>query len=152
MLSLSASMIAAVLVAAPVVDPEVNPSDRQATRRHCGLEGGEGARVTDRDCIACHEAGSHRTHPVDVDYGDARARRVSARSLPGDARSPLKDVASVTRSGLKLAGGKVTCLTCHDAGSGNHMHLVIPGAATDATSLCKTCHAVGDEDRPVARR
>jgi hypothetical protein len=65
-------------------------------------------------CRACHAF--TRCHPYDVDY----ARLASA------SRGALRTAEEVIRRGLFLPEGRMTCHTCHDAGSWWGQRLVIP--------------------------
>ncbi len=67
-------------------------------------------------------------HPVSVSYASAESR------FPGQ----FSPVASVIAAGLKLPGGNVECVSCHDVHNpenGRFLRLV-----NDKSSLCKTCH------------
>ncbi len=67
-------------------------------------------------------------HPVSVSYALAEGR------FPGQ----FTPIASVIAAGLKLPGGNVECVTCHDVHNpenGRFLRVV-----NDKSSLCKTCH------------
>jgi hypothetical protein len=137
---------------------------RDATTR-CALSGEGAATATAGDCIRCHGDDRHGSHPVDVDYAAAARRR------PAD-RSALRSLSELDRGGVRLDGGMVTCLSCHDARAGNELHLAIPtdlggsippgelpeirSSATRtatlqrATALCRLCHVVGEPPPRVA--
>ncbi|MBL8761548.1 MAG: hypothetical protein JNL50_09625, partial [Phycisphaerae bacterium] len=74
--------------------------------------------VTARSCIACHRFEQVHTHPTNV---------MATMPVPGS---------------LPLAGGLVTCLTCHDASSDHatsRKPVGIRGGA-DGPGLCVQCH------------
>jgi Cytochrome c7 and related cytochrome c len=79
-------------------------------------------------CLSCHDGtcasavSSERSHPVDRVYATGwLARRVDLRSIPDRE--------------LVLAGGLVTCATCHDGASGLRHRTAVPVAR-----LCQGCH------------
>ena len=71
-------------------------------------------RVSAQECMSCHAM--HATHPVEIDYEAARFK----------PESGLRAVAEVVRRGVFLPGGKVHCVTCHDARSRWAFHVAIP--------------------------
>lgn len=78
------------------------------------------------ECLACHaEAHGRGNHPVDVDYEQAAAR--SAGSL----REPRE----VVRAGVFLPGGRLHCLTCHDARSPWAARIALPPGATPVPAV-----------------
>jgi hypothetical protein len=121
-------------------------------------------RTTADDCMSCH--GMSQTHPVDLDYAAAAARR------PGFYRSREE----VVRRGVLLPGGQIKCVTCHDPQSPWKDKIALPpgaaampavdlarpetyerprsrtaadahlpaGSAVTPTPLCQSCHTYGD--------
>ena len=96
-------------------------------------------------CVSCHDGVSakearfgtaasrsvgfagdpRRDHPVGIAYGGrgkSDARLQSASLLPSEVRLP---------------GGKVSCVSCHNLYSSEPNHLVVP---IDGSKLCLTCH------------
>ena len=87
---------------------------RRARDAGCGLFAPEPHRIAASACVACHAG--HDAHPLDVDL-DARAARPGAN---------LRAAAEVVRRGVYLDGGRVTCLSCHDARSRWAARLALP--------------------------
>ena len=86
------------------------------------------ASVESRHCLACHNGSAgpavplHDSHPVDRAYADAwLQRRAGLRAIPA-----LEIV---------LAGGRVTCTSCHDGASSFPRKTALPQA-----TLCQGCH------------
>jgi hypothetical protein len=90
------------------------------------------------DCMFCHDGGIAKrvvncttkcdfrtSHVVDKDYPAATAENTFA---------PQEEVVA---QGLRLAKGKVVCVTCHDLRRNTAHHLVI---TMDNSALCRTCH------------
>lgn len=128
-----------------------------AAPRTCGLDAPGASALTAADCVRCHGDAQHGSHPVEVDYTSAFVHRRPTRTA-------LRHPADVASDGVRLDGGRLTCLTCHDPRYANDLHLAIPGdlgqppgipsaAGRDATvrraaALCRECHVV-DEPRPA---
>jgi hypothetical protein len=89
----------------------------------CRFFAPEAHRVATAECVACHQG--HDAHPVDVDL-DARALR---------AGSSLRPAAEVVRRGVYLDGGRITCLSCHDARSRWAARLALPPGARVRTAV-----------------
>ena len=118
------SSVAVVALAATTVDHhgmEVDGDDHQA-------------------CVECHDdiiaqtdvpggtGGSHgnlSSHPVDTAYP------------PPLEIELFNSASSIEEKGLRLAGGKITCLSCHDLHNSGPKHLVISNVGS---KLCLTCH------------
>jgi hypothetical protein len=69
-------------------------------------------------CLTCHPFTS--CHPYDVDYA----------RLASGSRGSLREAEEAVRRGLFLPGGRMTCHTCHDAGSWWGQRIVIPPGST----------------------
>ncbi|MFQ5494589.1 MAG: hypothetical protein ACE5EX_04335 [Phycisphaerae bacterium] len=68
-----------------------------------------------------------RDHPVDVRYADAMRHNTEARLRPPASLPPQ----------IRLANGKVTCLSCHDLYNLEPHQLSV---SMEGSSLCLTCH------------
>lgn len=99
-----------------------------------------------RQCLSCHDgvtAGEHmngasasgmsfrggpgRAHPVGVPYNEQRSRKRSVRLRPK----------SLLPTGVRLPGGAVSCVSCHDLFGKRPSLLAVP---IEASRLCLTCH------------
>lgn len=102
----------------------------------CALPRVDRARTSSQACMACHDGtagagiafemrpgGNGMSHPVEVDYAAAFARR------PGEYVPP-----GAIRADVPLVDGKVSCTSCHDAASPH------PKRAVDPVRLCHACH------------
>ncbi|HET9595413.1 MAG TPA: hypothetical protein VFP65_07520, partial [Anaeromyxobacteraceae bacterium] len=89
----------------------------------CRLFTRDAHRAATAECVGCHVR--HDAHPVDVDL-DGRAAR---------AGSSLRSAAEVVRRGVYLDGGRVTCLSCHDARSRWAAYLALPPGARVRTAV-----------------
>lgn len=114
----------------------------------CALGRVNRAQADSRTCLGCHDGTSaagvayqrpqdvgrsnlsamHTSHPVDVDYQLAVARR------PG-----MLHPAGGLPEGLALPQGKVSCVTCHD-GASRERHRV--SVSMSRSRLCAACHDV----------
>jgi predicted CXXCH cytochrome family protein len=80
--------------------------------------------ITD-ECLRCHNSQppalrtSQEDHPVNITY------------------SPQAGYRQVTDPRIVLAGGKITCITCHDPYQTTHARLVMPN---NNSQLCLSCH------------
>jgi hypothetical protein len=130
---------------------------------NCSLFQPGADRVPASECMSCH--GLHQTHPVEIDYAAAAARR------PEFYRS----LAEATRVGLFIPDGQVKCVTCHDPNSPWKYKIALPpgakpspaveamtveqlsmpkkrlaavtpppGSAVTPTPLCMGCHLYGN--------
>ena len=101
-----------------LAEPKASERDwTSAAAEGCALFGADASRLDSRSCSGCHRMVDHG-HPVESDYEQARFRSPSGRDL-----RPVQEVA---KRGVRLVGGKVTCVTCHDAASRFGSHLAIP--------------------------
>jgi hypothetical protein len=124
----------------------------------CALQRGGSDLLPSRECLRCHRP-SGPTHPFDVDYERARARRPHRLRPAGEA----------TARGAFLPDGEVRCVTCHSAASPWKHHVALPpgartmglvpfrergvrrpsdsplpGDAVEPTPLCIACHTAAD--------
>ncbi|WP_456403203.1 cytochrome c3 family protein [Hydrogenimonas sp.] len=103
-----------------------HPVDPNCKACHIGLFGGPGGTYPGRAWRIGPDL--RDDHPVSVSYASAEGR------FPGQ----FSPVASVLAAGLKLPGGNVECVSCHDVhdpGNGRFLRL-----SNDRSSLCKKCH------------
>lgn len=114
----------------------------------CAGYAGGGLDTESRRCLGCHDgvnasdavnhggvAGSSvgwldrlRQHPVGVDYRAVRHRKSGAALRPK----------SVLPHRVRLPGGKLSCVSCHDLYAAEPKLLSVPA---DESRLCLTCHA-----------
>lgn len=102
----------------------------------CELRRADRARTPAQSCLACHDgtagaavgfaaqgSGHGLSHPVEVDYLAAFARRPGRYVPPG-----------AIRADVPLVDGRVSCTSCHDSASPH------PKRAVDPVTLCHACH------------
>ncbi len=95
--------------------------------------------VAPSTCLGCHPLRS--CHPVDLDYQPAAGR----------SRGALRPEAEVVRSGVLLPGGRVTCHSCHDAGSAWAHKLALPPGSTARGAVDpRDSRTYGPGSRPIA--
>ena len=121
-----------------------------SSERICELRNTVRDQVDSARCLACHDGSlapavhanipaqsfenlseaapsSDASHPVEIDYEAARARRPAALT-PASDLSPA----------LVLTRGKLTCGTCHDGRSTLPAHVAVTLAGS---RICTSCHA-----------
>ena len=108
----------------------------RAAETGCALAESSAAPST---CLGCHP---HRScHPVDLDYGPLAGRSLGA----------LRSEAEVVRRGVLLPGGRVTCHSCHDAGSPwAHKLAFPPGSTVTGAVVPRDSSTYGPRRLPVA--
>jgi predicted CXXCH cytochrome family protein len=127
---------------------------RAMGRAHVRFDADRGERATgnldgaSRRCLGCHDGlsasetphgtGSQaafdmsnpaRNHPVGIPYGRGGVR---GRTMP--LRSP-----QLLPDRIRLPGGRVSCVSCHDLYSQTPKRLAM---SNDGSRLCMTCHAM----------
>lgn len=121
-----------------------------SSARVCELGRVDRAHVDSSKCLSCHDGSvaplvhasipsasfetlsapagqAQGSHPVEVDYFAASARRPAL----------FKAVGALPQ-GLVLSDGKVTCGTCHDIRSGREHYVAV---SMDHSAMCTSCHA-----------
>ena len=113
--------------------------------RHAGVPDAES-----RKCLACHDGVSasdrssttplnrglgslgdkSRNHPVGVEYPEHPTPGAAVRLRP----------ASSLPARVRLPGGRVSCVSCHDLYSAGRHRLSVP---VEESTLCFTCHDMG---------
>ena len=91
-------------------------------------------------CVACHDGllatpiklstktGNYLcTHPVNRDYPPA---------TKADDYLPVEEL---TKAGIKLLKGQVSCISCHNLKNPEKPHLAVP---LDKSNLCFNCHKI----------
>lgn len=101
------------------------PAPPQPAPERCLLFQPQADRVPSADCVACHEAARgalavHASHPIGVEYGAAQGKRRG-----GDLRAAEE----VAARGVRLPGGKVECVSCHDGSSPWAGRIALPRGA-----------------------
>jgi predicted CXXCH cytochrome family protein len=110
-----------------------------AAGRHadvCELRGADRSRTPSVRCMGCHDGsagasidyrmvpdGTGMSHPVEVDYGAAHARRPDRFAPPE----------TLPRE-VPLVGGRIACTSCHDGSSPD------PKRVARVADLCLACH------------
>ncbi len=112
---------------APAIPPA---SPTVAAAPPCSLESGVERTAPSSGCLACHTSLSgnfdHGGHRVDVPY-EPYGKELRAK--------PEERGVNVV-----LPGGRITCLTCHDARSKLPDHLAATTAGRVDQRLCTACH------------
>lgn len=88
------------------------------------------------DCLSCHDgsaAGSIRSCSVKCDFSSSHS--ILKPYPPAQSRGSYAPLAEVKRRGIRIRGGKVTCISCHNLNNPASGHLVIESA-----KLCQACH------------
>jgi predicted CXXCH cytochrome family protein len=146
-IAIAALPAAALLLTASPARPEMWTDD-QLTRETspCALLRVSRQQATSRSCISCHDgttgsgvsyvlprepgaprlSAMHGSHPIEVDYAVAQARRPRAM-VP----------AAMLPESLVLPEGKVGCVTCHDGASSERHYTAI---SMSKSKLCSSCH------------
>lgn len=90
------------------------------------------------DCLFCHDGGIAKRVINCTTECNYRSAHVISTPYPGPERGqefvPRDEVVA---RGLRLPGGKVVCVTCHDLGNNTPDHLVV---TMDGSALCRACH------------
>ena len=88
---------------------------------------GEKVNVNDIGaCLQCHEDMGDHSHPVMIPYP------------PKNKKKEYPPVSEVTKAGIKLQDGKITCITCHDLNNPEPYHPLQGMIGT--SKLCLACH------------
>jgi len=145
--AIAALQAAALLLTASPARSELWTDDQLARETSvCALGRLDRTQATSRTCLSCHDgttgsgvsytlaraeptvplSGMHSSHPIEVTYGAAQARR--PRTLVPEALLP---------AALVLPEGKVACVTCHDGASNERHHTSI---SMSRSKLCSSCH------------
>lgn len=145
--AIAALPAAALLLTASPARAELWTDDQLARETSvCALGRLDRAQSPSRTCLSCHDgttgtgvsytvartgqaaplSGMHASHPIEVTYGAAQARR--PRTLVPEALLP---------AALVLPEGKVACVTCHDGASSERHHTAV---SMSRSRLCSSCH------------
>lgn len=134
-------LAALALLAGPVTaQGSVGRDDDSAETGGCALVRGGATGQDARACAGCHQMADHG-HPVEADYAQARYRQGSSQDL-----RPLEEI---TKRGVRLVAGRVTCVTCHDASSRFGSHLAIPPGALVRPAANLTQPATYERPEPL---
>ena len=91
----------------------------EAGPQECRLLAAGSENLPSQACVACHDGKGERPfcpgHKVGNAYPDA-----------GDAKYALRTRMDVLGRGIKLPGGNLECVTCHDRASPWESHLALP--------------------------
>lgn len=124
---------------------------RAVTKAHGGNErSSAGVSAVDdmsRSCLKCHDGvtasdAGHETSRGGGYSGDrSRNHPVGVRYPPSGTRGvevPLRPASLLPKS-IRLPGGKVSCVSCHDVYNRDRHRLSVP---IEGSKLCMTCHVM----------
>ncbi len=105
--------------------PQPSSAAGSASAVHCVLAGGTPPKDESSEaCLSCHGKSGPgplftHSHPVNVEYAAAHER----------GKGTLRALDAVTAKGVALPGGKLQCVTCHDAKSQWAKWIALPTGA-----------------------
>ncbi|GEJ57071.1 hypothetical protein AMYX_18120 [Anaeromyxobacter diazotrophicus] len=123
--------LCAPLVLAAAAEPAAPPPGQASGPAVCALELGAERTTASSVCTGCHDGAlggsfEHGGHRVEIAYAPYPA---GLRPKPEERKV-----------NVVLPGGRITCMTCHDARSALPSHLAAPTGGPVEQRLCVACH------------
>jgi hypothetical protein len=88
------------------------------------------------DCISCHDGSvASSISSCTVECGFSGSHSILKAYPPARNRKNYASRAEVESQGIRLPGGMVTCISCHDLKNPARLHL-----AVETVRLCGICH------------
>lgn len=107
----------------------IDQASRQCLGCHDGISARESPGTPSVRTVAFSVGPQSGDHPIGQDYARAARRR------KGSSLRPIQ----LLPKNIRLPGGQVSCVSCHDLYSGSPNLLAVP---IEGSRLCFTCHAM----------